>query len=245
MDATDAAVDEPLVLVAGAGGDTGRALLAALSTAPVRTRALTSTPETVPALARRADEVVVGDLFSRADAERAVRGVDRVATVVGSTPRQVLRAETFVDGVGNRTLLAAAESAGVEWFGMLSSLGVGGDRDVPASDAGWLARSFRLLIAPVLHAKTETERAVRDANVTHTILRAPLLTNGPETRDVVAAAPGSGLWGAVSRRDVAAMLAAAPTTPAAADATVEVAGRRYPHGGGERATVDWRWVEDC
>jgi uncharacterized protein YbjT (DUF2867 family) len=240
------------ILVAGASGDTGREVLDVAREAGYTVRALTSSPSKVRRLERLgADEVVVGDLFSQEAAERAVEGVDAVLSAVGSTPWQVLVGDEFVDGIGNRNLLAAAEDEGVGQFVMESSLGVDGDGAVDqretaapasgesASPGSWLAHSFRVLIAPVIRAKTDAERALRGSPVAHTVFRAPVLTNGGRTRSVVCAAAGSGLWGAISRADVADLMVAALSTPAARNETLEVAGRQYPNGGGERREIEW------
>jgi uncharacterized protein YbjT (DUF2867 family) len=138
----------------------------------------------------------------------------------------------FVDGEGARTLLDAAVVAGVEAFVMESALGVGDD---PASP---LAAAFDLFIGPVQRAKAETERALREADIQHTILRPGALTNGARTDDVTVAEPGAKLWGAVSRADVARLMIAAPVTDAAADRTFEVVSTpAFPERG---LAVDWR-----
>jgi uncharacterized protein YbjT (DUF2867 family) len=201
------------VLVAGASGRTGRAVLSRLASTDWRVRALTRSDQTATTL--DAEETVVGDLFEPGDAHRAVEGVDAVVTCVGSTALQRLRADRFVDGAGNRNLVQAADAAGVERFVMESSLGVDEDR------ASWMAQSFRLGIRPILEAKALAESAIREADPTHTILRPGVLTGGGPTDDVQVAEAGTGLWGAVSRADVARLLVASLVTPAAADRTLE------------------------
>jgi len=103
---------------------------------------------------------------------------------------------------------------------------------------GALADTFDLFIGPVQRAKAEAEAAIRAAPVRHTILRPGALTNGPRTDDVTVAEPGAKLYGAVSRADVARLLAAAPVTDRAADATVEVVAT--PSFPDRAVAVDWR-----
>jgi hypothetical protein len=55
---------------------------------------------------------------------------------------------------------------------------------------------------------------------------------------VTVAEPGAKLWGAVSRADVARLVAAAPVTEAAADRTFEVV--ETPGFPGRALEVDWR-----
>jgi uncharacterized protein YbjT (DUF2867 family) len=223
--------DVETVLVAGATGDTGRALLRLLAPR-VTVRALTRSADDEDRLrALGADEVVVDDLLDPTDLSGALAGADAALSAVGSTATDVLGDGPFVDGAGTAALVEAAVDAGVEAVVMESALGVGDD---PASP---LASAFDLAIGPIQRAKAEGERALREAPVRHTILRPGVLTGGPRTDDVTVAEPGAKLWGAVSRADVARLLAAAPVTDAAADATLEVVATPSFH---DRAlAVDW------
>lgn len=232
MQPTDSPEDIERVLLAGASGKTGRRVLGRFAAADVTVQALTRSAEKRAPLERAgADDVVVGDLRDPADARRAVDGVDAVLTCVGSTPRQVYLADDHVDGTGNVNLVDAATVEGVEAFVMLSSLGVDGDRE------SWMARFFRTLIGPVIAAKTRAERAIRASGLRYTIFRPGLLLSyGPGACRVAEA--GTGLWGAVTRGEVARLLAAAPFTPAAADRTYEVTANPLQRGRG--ISVDWQ-----
>ena len=221
------------MLVAGASGKTGREIIRLLAPRPVTVRALTrSEANTADLEARGADEVLIGDLFDPADAAAAVADAEVVLSAVGSDIR-ALREKRFVDGDGVRNLVSAAEDAGVRAFVMESALGVG---DEPASAFG---RVFNAVIGPIQRAKAESEAALRDAALGHTIIRPGLLTNGRRTDTVQVAPPGAKLWGRVSRADVARLMAAAPWTPAATDRTFEVVDNplltRHP----DLVAVDW------
>lgn len=224
--------DGDRILVAGATGKTGRRAIDHLAGRSVTVRAMTRAETNAPRLRERgADEVVVGDLLDPADAERAVAGVDAVLTCVGSTPLQVYLADDHVDGRGNRNLVAAADAGDPETFVMLSSLGTNPD---PSS---WQGRFFRLVVGPVVAAKAETERALRAADLRHTVFRPGLLLSyGPGGASIADA--GAGLWGAVTRGYLAKLLAAATVTPAAADRTFEVAGNPLQRNAG--LAIDWQ-----
>lgn len=220
-------------LVAGASGGTGRELLRLLAPRVPTVRALTRSAAKTERLRQAgADEVVVDDLLAPEDLSRAVAGVDVVYSAVGSGLADVRGGGPLVDGAGAQALLRAAVDAGVRAFVMESALGVGED---PASP---LATVFDFAIGPVQRAKAETEAALRDAPLRHTILRPGVLTNGPRTDRVTVARPGARLWGVVSRADVARLLAAAPVTPAAADETFEVVST--PRFRDRALTVGWR-----
>lgn len=224
--------DVERILLAGASGKTGRRVLGRFADADVAVRALTRSVEKRRTLERAgADEVVVGDLQNAADARRAVDGVDAVLTCVGSTPLQVHLADDHVDGTGNVNLVEAAVDEDVTAFVMLSSLGVDGDRN------SWMARFFRTIIGPVIEAKTRAERAIRESGMRYTVFRPGLLVSyGPGVSRVAEA--GTGLWGAVTRGEVARLIAAAPFTPAAANRTFEVAANPVQRGQG--TSVEWR-----
>jgi nucleoside-diphosphate-sugar epimerase len=221
------------VFLAGASGATGRAVLRLLGPRVPTVQALTTSPGARDALlAAGADEVVVDDLLDPDDLESALDDVDIVISAVGSSPLEVWTADRLVDGAGVQTLLDAAVDAGVEAFVMESALGVGDD---PASP---LATAFDLAIAPVQRAKADSERAIRDAPLRHTILRPGVLTNGSRTDDVTVARPGAKLYGSVSRADIARLIVAAPVTAAAADETLEVVST--PSFPDRALDVEWR-----
>jgi len=205
------------VLIAGATGGTGRAIIELIAPRVETVRAVTRSADTVSQLEMAGvDEVFVDDLLDPTDLDAAVDGVDAVLSAVGTAPRAVFSGPPYVDGQGAQALLEAAVRADVEAFCMVSALGVG---DETASPLGTL---FNLMVRPIQKAKAETETALREASIRHTIFRPGVLTNGPRTDAVTVADPGAKLWGFVSRRDVAQLMVAAPVTDAATNRTLEV-----------------------
>lgn len=224
------------VLLAGASGVTGREVLDVLSGTDVTVRAMTRSGTTAERLSRLgADDVVVGDLLEQSDAERAVKGVDAVVTTVGTRPLDVWRAAEFVDGPGNVNLVSAAEAAGVETLVMQSSLGVGDDT------GSLMARTFRLVVSPVIEAKTRAEDAIWDSDLRYTIVRPAVLVGRWASGDVHVAPAGTGVWGVTPRRDLARLLVGALVTEAAADRTFEVG--RNPFLGNAGLDIEWTLPE--
>jgi uncharacterized protein YbjT (DUF2867 family) len=220
------------VLVAGATGGTGRAVLRLGQSRVDTVRALTRSPDAAADLkAVGADDVVVEDLLDPDDLSAAVAGVDAVVSAVGTSPLAIQSGPPYVDGAGNRALVAAAADADVEAFVMESAIGVGPDPSSP------LASVFDAFIEPLQEAKASAEAALRDASLRHTILRPGVLTNGSRTDVVTAADPGAELWGLISRADVARLLLAAPVTPAVGDRTLEtVSTPQFPD---RDASIEW------
>jgi uncharacterized protein YbjT (DUF2867 family) len=221
------------VLVAGATGGTGRAVLRLCRSRVDTVRALTRSPDAVATLETAgADEVVVDDLLEPADLLAVVDGVDTVLSAVGTAPRAIRSGPPFVDGAGTRALVAAAADADVDTFVMESAIGVG---SAPSSP---LATVFDAFIGPLQEAKATAEAALRNAPVCHTILRPGVLTDGSRTDLVTAADPGAKLWGTISRADVARLMLSAPVTPAARDRTFEIVSTpRFPS---RAVPIDWR-----
>lgn len=139
-----------VVLVTGAAGGVGRALLPALSAAGWRTRALVHR-QPVPA----ADETARGDLADEPSLRAAVRGAEAVVHLAGVTHARSPRAYDAVNVDGTRTMLAAAQANGVARFLHVST------RAIDPS-GGAYSRS-----------KAEAERLVRESGVPSTIVRLP------------------------------------------------------------------------
>lgn len=224
------------VLLAGASGDTGREVLKLLAQTELNVRAVTRSTANVERLRRLgADDVLVGDLLNEPDAKRAVEDVDAVLTAVGSRPWDVWTATEYVDGRGNVNLVDAATGAGVTTVVMQSSLGVGDDR------GSLMARTFRVVLRPVIDAKTRAEEAIRESPLRYTIFRPGVLVGRWGRGDVQVADAGAGLWGVTPRRDIAHLLVAALFTPEAADRTFEVV--RNPLIGDRGLDIDWTATE--
>lgn len=227
------------VLVAGATGGTGRRVLDALRSvdADVTVRALTRSADAESTLRERgADEVVVGDAMSPADAARAVEDCDAVVCTLGSSPGLGSLTGDSADGRGTENMVDAARDAGVERFVLVSSIGVGDSKS-------GMSLGLRLLLRGlgVLSAKARAEAHLRESGLAYTILRPGGLTNADATGDVVVGEGGDTVSGSIPRADVAGLCVASLFTPAAENRTFEVVARRGLRGTPEGVVeVDWR-----
>ena len=105
----------------------------------------------------------------------------------------------------------AAERAGVGKFVQISSMGAG-QPPQPGSDGVWAA---------YITAKTDAEDDLRSRELDWTILRPGRLTDAPATGRIRLAAPPVPA-GAISRADVAAVIAALLDEPGARHQTLEL-----------------------
>ncbi len=181
-----------MILVTGATGTIGRALLDELAPAGEPVRALTRRPAT--AALPRDVEVVGGDLGDPASLEDALRGVDRVFAV-----------STGPDGPAqDRDLAAAAAKAGASRIVKLSTLRLDDDR----------------IDDPITRWHRAGEDAVRDSGVAWTFLRPTgFMSNALQWaatiagHDTVYHPYGDGRVALIDPRDIAAVAATVLTRP--------------------------------
>ena len=121
----EAAPMQERILLAGASGTLGTAVAAELKRRGYWIRALTRQAGRVSAAV---DETFVGDLVDPGTLDGVCDGVDLVFSCAGAPSTHVpfmrgRRSFSHVDDVGNRNLLAVAQSAGVRRFGYVSVFG--------------------------------------------------------------------------------------------------------------------------
>jgi uncharacterized protein YbjT (DUF2867 family) len=210
-----------VLLLTGATGTVGRALLGPLLEAGTPVRCLVRDPRRLGADRVRV-QIALGDLGDHLSFRHALRGVDTVvhlASVIRDQPRGSIEE---LSGVATWRLVQAAERAGVRRFVFFSTLGAS------TRSRGRLMR-----------AKAVAESAVVASAIEHTVF-APSIIYAPDDPYLrllrrmswlpVMAIPGSGRAGfqPISAGDVAACVMAGlpggPHAQAAANARFELAG---------------------
>jgi uncharacterized protein YbjT (DUF2867 family) len=149
-----------VLLLTGATGTTGRALLRRLTDAGTPVRCLVRDPRRLGPERVRV-QIALGDLGDHLSFRHALRGVDTVvhlASVIRDQPNGSIEE---LAGVATWGLVQAAERAGVERFVFFSTLGAS-------------TRSR----ARLMRAKAIAERAVVDSSLAHTIF-APSIIYSP------------------------------------------------------------------
>lgn len=211
------------VLVAGAGGGVGRAVVQQLSAQGVPVRALVRdsvrASKVLPS-ASAGVEVVEGDVYDYQSVVRAMQGCNAVVIATGPTNKLDPLGPWKVDFQGNENLVAAARQAGASRIVLVTSIGVD-DLLFPLN-----------LFWGILFWKKQGELAVQRSGLTYTIVRPGGLLNEPRSGQAEGAAvlglPGTyGLPprrtpGSVLRRVVADACVEALVEPAAADKVVEL-----------------------
>ena len=160
---------------------------------------------------------VYGDLKDRDSLDRAMTGVDAVLTTANSALRGGEDNPETVESLGNRSLIDAAQDAGIQHLIFTSMLGADADSPIP-----------------FVRGKGETEVYLRESGLTYTILSpdvfaevwvgmmvgAPLQAGQPVT--LVGEARRVHTF--VSMADVATFAIAAVDSPAGRNATIVIGG---------------------
>ncbi len=216
------AADAPAgpVVVAGAGGRTGRLVVRELVAAGYGVRALVRDPAgaSFPA----GVEVLSADVRDPAALAAPLAGARGLVISIGARRGEAGNGPEQVDFGGVRNLATAAASAGVGQVVLVSSAGVTRE-DHP----------LNRLFDDVLRWKARGEAAVRAAGVPYTIVRPGGLTDADDGPGAIRLDQGDDGTGFIPRADVARLCVAALGEPAARNRTFEA----YAAGG--TAPVDY------
>ena len=152
-----------MILLTGATGTVGSALLRRLTVGPTPVRCLVRDPKRLGAERVRV-QIALGDLADSASFRNALRGVSTVVHLAAAIRDQRAGSIEELNGIATWRMVQAAERAGVEHFVFFSSLGASShDR------------------TRVLRSKALAERAVLASDVRHTVV-APSLVYAPGDR---------------------------------------------------------------
>ena len=202
-----------MVLVAGASGRTGSAVLAALRQSDYTIRALTSNRARAVERHGGAWPWVEVDVRDAHAVTAVMSGVDYVISTLGARQREGPMGPEFVDYGGVRNLVDAAQAAGAKHFVLMSSAAAGPYRE----------RSRMIQFGDVRYWKTRGEQHLKASGLPYTIVAASGLESQPPR--------GTGIrvisrreydTGLIAISDVAMLLVDALTNPDARNKTFAV-----------------------
>jgi uncharacterized protein YbjT (DUF2867 family) len=195
-----------VLLLTGATGRVGSALLARLTTRGEAVRCLVRDPRRLGS-ARVRVQIALGDLADPASFRHALRGVRTVVHLAGAWRDQPRAGLEELNGLATWRLLRAAERAGVERFVFLSPLGAGPQHPLR-----------------VQRAKALAERAVQDAAMATVTFRSSAIYVPGESRLPLLAGASDAAIQPICGADVAACVLAVLDGSAAEHETYELAG---------------------
>ena len=211
------------ILVAGASGRTGRYVVQHLQDDHLRFRAMTrNRAEAVkrlsaadPAVDWNRVDWIECDVRDPAQAAAAMRGVDRVISVIGANTVGDDNSAEFVDYGGVRNLVDAAVREKVQQFVLLTAIGV--------TDP---AHPFNKATKGALGWRFKGEEYLRASGLTYTIVRPGGLVNDPAGQKGLRLEQGD-VWrpllrSTLSRDDLALVLIEALRQPGARNVTFEL-----------------------
>jgi uncharacterized protein YbjT (DUF2867 family) len=207
------------VVIAGGHGKVALALERLLAGRGDQAVGLIRNPAQVADVQQAGAEAVVCDLetASAGDVAMLLSGADAVVFAAGAGPGSGVPRKDTVDRAASVLMADAAEQARVGRFVQISSMGAGSPPQ-PGRDDVWAA---------YIAAKTAAEADLRSRDLDWTILRPGHLTDDPPAGRVRLAAPPVPA-GAVSRADVAAVIAALLDEPGTRHQTLELVGGDTP-----------------
>jgi uncharacterized protein YbjT (DUF2867 family) len=201
------------VVIAGGHGKVALALERLLAGHGDQAVGLIRNPAQAADVQQAGAEAVVCDLeaASADDVAIVLSGADAVVFAAGAGPGSGIPRKDSVDRAASVLMADAAQQAGVRRFVQVSSMGAGSPPQ-PGRDEVWAA---------YITAKTAAEADLRSRDLDWTILRPGHLTDDPAAGRIRLAAPPVPA-GAVSRADVAAVIAALLHEPGTSHQTLEL-----------------------
>lgn len=213
---------EPLVVVAGATGGTGRALVSNLQKQGYQVRAFVRDTAKARVVLGDGVEFARGDVREIDTVRAALRGATYVISSIGASRSDPANNPEAVDFGGVRNLAIAAAEAGVSQFVLVSSSGVTHEDHV-----------LNKMMDNVLIWKFRGEEALRASGVPYTIVRPGGLVNAAGGTEALVFSQGDTTAGRINREDVALICIAALGNEAAVNKTFET------FSSGEPGENDW------
>ncbi|MCS6959123.1 MAG: SDR family oxidoreductase [Pseudanabaenaceae cyanobacterium SKYGB_i_bin29] len=198
------------VLVVGATGATGQAVVKELQSRGIPLRALVRSPSKAIAIWGNSVETVEGNVLDRYLLPEAIGDCTHIICATGARPSLNIFGPLQVDYLGTKNLVKAALSKNIAHLVLVSSLLT--SVFFHPLNLFWL----------VLFWKKQAERYIEQSGITYTIVRPGGLTNTPTTDNLVMGKADTLFSGRIPRSLVAQVCVEALFCPAARNKIVEV-----------------------
>lgn len=217
-----ASTERQLVVVAGATGGTGRALVNNLQAQGYSVRAFVRDTDKARVVLGDDVDLVAGDVRDIESIRPAMQGATFAISAIGAGRADPENGPEAVDFNGVKNLAEAAADARLQQFVLVSSSGV-------TQEDHFLNK----MMDNVLKWKFKGEEALRASGVPYTIVRPGGLINTPGGNESLVFVQGDTTAGRISREDVALICIAALGNKAAVGKTFET------YSSEQAGTNDW------
>ncbi|MFW6069356.1 MAG: NAD(P)-dependent oxidoreductase [Chloroflexota bacterium] len=185
----------------GATGRTGQHLVEQALARGHQVTAFTRSPQKLAAYRDRL-HIVQGDVQDSGAVKRAVAGADAVISVLG--PTQNTPDYQITRGTGH--ILDAMKKHGVRRLVISAGAGVGDPQDEPKLFNKLINVLLKLVSRHVYEDMKRTVDTVRSSDVDWTVVRVPMLTDGPAKGHVKTGYVGKGMGPRITRADMASFM---------------------------------------
>ncbi|MBZ0279489.1 MAG: SDR family oxidoreductase [Anaerolineae bacterium] len=186
------------VAIFGGTGKTGQHLIQQALDAGHQVTALARTPSKLTLQHERLT-IMQGDVQDAAKVNEAVKGVDAVISVLGSSPNNP---ELGVSR-GTENIIAGMQKHGVRRLVVSAGAGIGDSNDKPTVIDTAIKTIIRLFSPKAYADMNRVSQVVHACNLDWTIVRVPMLTDDPKTGQVRIGYLGKGVGIRLARADMA------------------------------------------
>lgn len=186
------------IAVFGATGRTGLHLVEQALAAGHQVTVLVRDPSKVT-IQNASLHVLRGNVQNAAQVEQAISGAEAVISVLGPTQNK----PTFEISAGTDNILAAMNKSGVRRLIISVGAGVGDPQDAPGPFNLFINFLLRIFSRHVYEDMQQVAAKVRASGLDWTIVRVPMLTDGPRIGTIRVGYVGKGTGPRIRRADMA------------------------------------------
>lgn len=190
------------IAVFGASGRTGKHVVEQALAAGHHVVALARTPSKIQSHPQLT--LVQGDVQDRQAVEKTIAGAEAVVSVLGPTNNE----PTFAISKGMQNILDAMREHSVKRLIISAGAGVADANDTPKLFNRAINLLLKLVARNVYEDMLRTVEIVRASDRDWTIVRVPMLTDGPATGQIQVGYVGRGMGPRIARADMAQFILA-------------------------------------
>lgn len=188
----------------GASGRSGLHVLEQALAAGHSVTALARTPDKLAHLTSDHLQVVAGDIQDTSAVAQTTSGAEAVISLLGPTENKPV----YAVSAGTQHIITSMQAAGIRRLVVTSGAGVSDPHDTPTLPHKFIGLLVRVLAKWVHADMVRTVEMVRDSGLDWTVVRVPMLVDGPRTDTLRVGYVNAELGRSISRANLAAFVLA-------------------------------------